>query len=190
MAKPKAPPPTLQLVAVFSRHEQAVQWAMKRIETNWGEIGLKSEIFDHSETNYYAAEMGEGLQKQFAIVSSSALGNGFYDPAKLAVHKLQSNQWELELAENANYPSQRPVNIDPGYLTLTKLVLASAKDRAHRIYLSDGIYAEESLYYLDRRWQSRPWTYPDYQRKDFHTFFEQAREFLKDKITESNRSTP
>ena len=68
-------------------------------------------------------------------------------------------------------------------------MLASAKDRAHRIYLADGIFAEECLYYLDHRWQARPWTYPDYQRADFQAFFVQAREFLKQLIkTETNPS--
>ena len=187
MAEPKSPPPTLQLVAVFSRYPEAIEWGRERIAENWGDLALVSPCFDHSETSYYSREMGEGLQKQFVIVeSNSASGSceGFYEPAKLAEHKLQSNQWELALAESSNYPDQRPVNIDPGYITLTKLVLASAKDRAHRIYLSGGIYGEECLYYLDRRWNARPWTYPDYQRADFQAFFEEARELLKSRIVE------
>jgi len=134
---------------------------------------MTSELFDHSETTYYQDEMGPGLQKQFWILENT------YDPANLAASKLQSNAWEADLATALNHEELRPVNIDPGYLTLTKLVLASAKDRAHRIYLSDGIYAEECLYFLDHQWQARPWTYPDYQRADFQSFFVQAREHLK-----------
>ncbi len=179
MAVPKPPPFTLQLVAIFSAHDAALQWARERIEGSWGTVSLASEPFDHSETKYYATEMGEGLKKQFLVI------DGSYDPACLADAKLESNRWEAEFAtraqaapSGANYPEARPVNIDPGYLTLTKLVLASAKDRAHRIYLRDGIYAEECLYYL-KGWQARPWTYPDYQRADFHAFFEEARNYLK-----------
>lgn len=187
MAVPKLPPPTLQLVAVFSRHEPAIEWGIRQIAEHWGKLLLESDRFDHSETSYYQGEMGPGLQKQFVIVeangeSSCETSRGFYDPAALAQSKLQSNAWEIELKENSNYPDPRPVNIDPGYLTLTKLVLASAKDRAHRIYLRDGIYAEECLYYLDQRWQSRPWTYPDYRREDFQEFFVEARELLKQRI--------
>lgn len=163
----------MQLVAVFSRHEQAIDWGRDRISNRWGEIALASNRFDHSETAYYAAEMGPHLLKQFFVVG------GFYDPSGLARSKLESNAWEAEMAASDCYPEPRPVNVDPGYLTLNKLVLASAKDRAHRIYLSEGIYGEECLYYLDHRWQSRPWTYPDYQREDFQAFFVQARELLK-----------
>lgn len=180
MATPKPPPPCVQLVAVFSRHASAIEASRRLVQESWGTISLTSELFDHSETTYYEQEMGPELHKQFWILS------GNYDPATLASCKLQSNSWEAELAAELNHSESRPVNIDPGYLTLTKLVLASAKDRAHRIYLSDGIYAEECLFYLDHRWQARPWTYPDYQRADFQSFFVEAREHLKDLIKSSS----
>lgn len=173
MAQPKRPPPSLLLVAAFSRHDSAIQWSQTQVESHWGPIALASDLFEHDETSYYEASMGSSLLKKFFIVS------GNFDPERLPKIKLQSNTWEAELAQTAAYSEQRPLNIDPGYLTLTKLVLASAKDRAHRLYMADGIYAEECLYFLENRWQSRPWTYPDYQRDDFHKFFTQARELLK-----------
>ncbi len=176
MAQPKQAPASLQLVAIFSRHASVLDWASQRVAESWGTLVLQSPRFDHSETTYYAAEMGAGLIKQFVIV------DGLYDPAGLSASKLASNDWEREIADTGKYAEARPLNVDPGYLTLTKLVLASAKDRAHRIYLHSGIYAEECLYYLDQRWQSRPWTYPDYQRADFQQFFSEARELLKRKV--------
>lgn len=181
MAQPKPPPPTLQLVAVFSRHAQVLDWAAHTIAATWGEIGLASPRFDHSETRYYEAEMGSGLWKQFLILDR------WYDPAQLAASKLQSNAWEEEIARTGQFPESRPLNVDPGYVTLHKLVLASAKDRAHRIYLRDGIYAEECLYYLDHAWQTRPWTYPDYQRADFQAFFIEARHWLKQKLSQAGK---
>lgn len=178
MAIPQSAHPALQLVAVFSRHTAALQWAAEKIAEAWGPIALQSEPFDHSETEYYTNEMGRGLQKQFYLLQP------IFDPARLPESKLQSNAWEHQLAESRQYPEPRPINIDPGYVTLTKLVLASAKDRAHRIYLNHGIYAEECLYYLGGAWHARPWTYPDYQRADFQAFFVQAREHLKHCIQE------
>ena len=161
------------MVAIFSRHASALEWAIEKIAERWGSIELTSERFDHSETDYYAPQMGAGLLKQFVVLQ------GLYDPARLAQDKLLSNAREQELAGSGEYAEERPLNIDPGYVALNKLVLASCKDRAHRIYLSDGIYAEECLYYLDRGWRARPWTYPDYQRADFQAFFVQARQALK-----------
>lgn len=176
MAQPKPPHPALQIVAIFSRHEDALDWAMQKIADHWGRVALVSPRFEHGETKYYEAEMGSGLRKQFLVMDA------VYDPARLPQCKLQSNAWEIELAESGRYPETRPVNLDPGYVTLSKLVLASAKDRMHRIYMADGIYAEECLYFLDGAWQPRPWTYPDYQRQDFQDFFLQAREQLKQRL--------
>ncbi len=140
---------------------------------SWEKVQLRSPRFDHSETRYYETEMGAELKKQFLVF------DGLFDPQQLPQRKLESNQLEEELARSGTFAEHRPVNIDPGYLTLTKLVLASAKDRAHRLYMADGIYAEECLYYLDGSWQARPWTYPDYRRADFQAFFVEARELLK-----------
>jgi hypothetical protein len=63
-------------------------------------------------------------------------------------------------------------------MTPAKLVLASTKDHAHRIYLSQGIYAEVTLFYRDREWQAREWTFPDYRRADYHAFFDACRNYL------------
>ena len=172
MAEVKPSPPALLLAAVFSQEPSAFQWARQQMEQHWGVVGLVSQVFEHAETSYYAEEMGQPLVKQFFVV------DGVWDPAGLSDCKLQSNEWETQLARSGQYSQPRPVNIDPGYLALNKLVLASAKDRAHRIYLRDGVYAEECLYYLGG-WQSRPWTYPDYQRADFQEFFSRVRERLK-----------
>lgn len=173
MGTPQPHAPTLLLVAIFSRYDEALDWAQERIGVQWGGVAMKSERFAFTETQYYARDMGQQLLKQFFI------GEKLFDPQQLPARKLESNAWEKEYADLHVAPESRPVNIDPGYLTLTKLVLASTKDRAHRLYMADGIYAEETLYYHDRRWQARPWTYPDYLRADFHAFFDSARELLR-----------
>lgn len=183
MAVIKSAPPAILLAAVFSSHSSAIDWARQQMEKQWGKIAMSSPCFEHAETEYYAAEMGPELVKQFFVVDA------LFDPAQLADRKLQSNKWEQELSASGSYALTRPVNIDPGYLTLSKLVLASAKDRAHRIYLRDGIFAEECLYYV-AGWQPRPWTYPDYQRPQLQAFFSQVRERLKQLIKQADIEQP
>ena len=129
--------------------------------------------FEFVETDYYEPTMGPGLHKIFWACRDPM------DPARLAAMKQQTNAWELEYAADAGHPESRPLNLDPGYLTPAKLVLASSKDHAHRLYLSDGIYAEVTLVYKDRRWQARDWTFPDYRRNDYHAFFVRCREYLR-----------
>ena len=116
-----------------------------------------------------------GLKKQLAVFES------WYDPASLSEDKLLTNQIETKLGmELVNtgiipYGVARPINIDPGYLSMTKLVLASTKNREHRIYLRDGIYAEVTLGFRDQEWQPMHWTYADYQRRDVRDFLKLAR---------------
>ena len=58
-------------------------------------------------------------------------------------------------------------------------MLATTKDRDHRVFLRDGVFAEVTLFYQGNRWQGSRWTYPDYRREDFHAFFDQCRNYLR-----------
>jgi hypothetical protein len=165
--------PVLLIVAAFSRYPAALDWAKETTEKAWGPIALESDRFEHNETRYYEASMGPGLLKTFFAFER------LVDPAELVEFKLQSNAWEEEYQASAGHPEDRPLNLDPGYLTEAKLVLASTKDRDHRLYLDRGIYAENTLYYTRSAWQSRPWTYPDYLRADYHEFFRNCRDYLR-----------
>jgi hypothetical protein len=170
----------LPLLAAFSRHPEALAWARRRACEAWGPIEAESEAFAFRETPYYDATMGSGLQKVF--FAFAWLG----DPASLAETKLTTNRWEEEYAAVAGHPEPRPLNLDPGYLTLGKLVLASTKDFAHRIYLARGIYAEVTLYYRQGGWQHHQWTFTDYRRSDYQAFFSQVRESLHRKLREGS----
>jgi hypothetical protein len=168
-----SPHPVLLLVAVSSRYEAALQWARERIASEFGTLGAVSEAFAFTETDYYTASMGTDLLKQFVIPAQ------LIDPGRLPAIKRLTNDWEVEYAAGARHPESRPLNLDPGYLTLAKLVLASTKDHAHRIYLADGIYSEVTLSYRGKAWQPFDWTYPDYRRADFQQFFTECRGLLR-----------
>jgi hypothetical protein len=173
MAQPTSPNDALLLLAVFSRYDEAIGWAKARAEGVWGAVALESDRFRFDDTDYYRPTMGAGLKKQFF-----AFGNRF-DAGDMAEVKLLTNRWEEEYAREAKHDEPRPLNLDPGYLCLGKLVLASTKDHAHRIYLSQGIYAEATLHYRHKRWQpGGPGTFADYRREDYHEFFSQCRQYL------------
>jgi hypothetical protein len=165
--------PVLLIAAVFSRHVAALEWARARFAAEWGPVVLESPRFEHRETTYYEKSMGPDLQKMFLV------GEKLIDPGTLPELKLQANRWEVEYRDTHIHPEPRPLNVDPGYLTEAKLVLASTKDRDHRIYLAQGIFAEVTLHFARGQWQTRPWTYPDYQRADYHEFFTRCREYVR-----------
>ena len=166
------PDRVLLIVAVNSRHEAALEWARDRFASSFGDSARVSEPFSFTETDYYATTMGADLKKQFVACES------LIDPGRLAAIKRQTNFWEAEYAALARHPEPRPLNLDPGYITPAKLVLASTKDHAHRLYLADGIYAEVTLAYRSKAWRPMEWTYPDYRRGDYQAFFTDCREYL------------
>ena len=166
------PLPVMLIVAVVSRHSGALEWAREIAIQHHGPVALVSDAFEFTETDYYAATMGVGLKKQFLAFERRI------DPGELAEIKRQTNAWEAEYVAVGKHAEPRPLNLDPGYITPAKLVLASTKDHAHRIYLCEGIYAEVTLAYRHRRWQPLEWTYPDYRRDDFQRFFTECREWL------------
>ncbi len=171
--------PVLLVVAAFSRHREALEWAKEKAQSTWGKVALESDLFEHRETRYYEATMGADLKKKFFAFEQ------LEDPARLIGWKEATNSWEVEYQRLGRHAEARPLNLDPGYLTEAKLILASTKDRDHRIYLDRGIYAENTLVFTRGAWQARPWTYPDYQRADYHEFFGRCREFLRRKLGSS-----
>ena len=175
------PSPVLLILAAFSRYPEAIEWARQKAITAWGSVALESPLFEFRETTYYEPTMGSDLLKKFFAFAE------LMDPGRLADIKLQTGGWELEYAGLGRHPEPRPLNLDPGYIALGKLVLASTKDFAHRIYLSRGIYAEVTLCYRHGGWEALPWTFADYRRPDYHRFFTECREYLHRQLKETNR---
>ena len=160
------PAPVLLIVAAVSRHEAALEWGRARCAAHVGTAALVSEPFDFTETDYYAATMGSGLKKQFFAFER------LVDPGSLADIKCQTNLWEAEYAALGRHVEPRPLNLDPGYITPAKLVLASTKDHAHRLYLGEGIHGEVTLvYHRGKGYEPWPWTYPDYAEEKVRDWF-------------------
>ncbi|HEX4147724.1 MAG TPA: DUF4416 family protein [Pirellulales bacterium] len=173
MGFPTPHTPVIRLLAVISRYEAALEWSIGRTAAAWGPIALRSESFAFEETDYYQSTMGAGLKKMFLAFEQPA------DPGGLGSWKHQTDAWEREYAAQAGHAEPRPLNLDPGYITLAKLVLASTKDHAHRIYLGDGMFAEVTLYFKGGAWLAREWTFPDYRRSDYQQFFLRVRDLLR-----------
>ncbi|MHC4399559.1 MAG: DUF4416 family protein [Planctomycetota bacterium] len=182
MGTPAPPSPALLVLAAFSRHPQAIGWARDRAVEVFGPVAAESESFAFEETDYYEATMGRDLKKTFWAFARRI------DAARIAEIKLQTNQWERQYAETAGHAEPRPLNLDPGYLTQGKLVLASTKDHAHRVYLDRGIFAEVTLHFRHGRWQHSPWTFPDYRRDEYHRFLSQCRDWLRRELREDEEA--
>ena len=162
--------PQLLVVAAFSRHGQALDWASLQLGERFGPLLAASERFPFTQTRYYEATMGDGLAKQLLAFER------LIDMDRLAEIKRTTITLEQELAATSGFPEPRPLNLDPGYLGLGKFVLATTKDQAHRVYLRDGIFAEVTLRFEDGAFRPNPWTYPDYQQPSVLAFLNDMRE--------------
>jgi hypothetical protein len=177
MGLARSPRPVNLISGLISNDPDLVARAVRMLCEYAGPTDAVSPLWPFDSTDYYELEMGEGLQRQF--VSFERL----IDPGDLAHQKVLSNELERRIGYECGLPAgQRRVNLDPGYLTLSKLVLATTKDYSHRLYLRDGIYAESTLHFENGRWTVWPWTYPDYADARYHAFFEQVRELYKAKL--------
>ena len=171
--------PVLLIAAVSSRYQAAIDdWTRGVMENNWGSIAIESPMFVFDQTSYYTPTMGTDLKKKLFAFKN------LIDPANLVDSKILSNRWEDEFLRNNRFPEKRPLNIDPGYISEAKVVLATTKDRDHRLYLRDGIFAEVTLHFKKGGWESSRWTYPDYQSDHFHEFFTRCRDYLRQRYLE------
>lgn len=169
----KTPPPAKFFFAITLPENSCHAAAEEAVVQRWGPIDLHSELYCFSDyTHYYQEEMGRPLWKYFLTLERPLAMDSLVE-VKLFAEGLQTR-----FARVAGPPVRRTINLDPGYITSWNLVLSTVKNYAHRIYLREGIYAEVTLVFKDHRFQTLPWTYPDYASPLALNFFTQARSVL------------
>ncbi|MEK6737622.1 MAG: DUF4416 family protein [Planctomycetota bacterium] len=173
ISKPK---PVNLIIGALTSVPELLQRIEEEVEGRFGRIDLKSAVLPFTFTDYYNEEMGNGIQRRFYSLEKLIM------PDEIAGIKAQANALEESFAASRQYPVKRPVNIDPGYINESRLILASTKDFSHRIYLRDGIYAEVTLNYRKGRYETFPWTFPDYKTAGYHDFFLKVRGLYVDKL--------
>jgi hypothetical protein len=153
------------IASVFTARVELLEEAQVRLSQEFGPIDYDSELLTFDHTTYYAAEFGENIKRRFVAFAE------LVHPGNLAEIKLLTNALEMEWMVEG----KRRINVDPGYVSHSKLVLATTKNHAHRIYLGQGIYAEVTLHFRDGTFCAWPWTYPDYASPPLIAIFNQIR---------------
>jgi len=172
MGKPKEPGPVRLFMSVMALEKEIFQEAVKDLCSAFGKADTVSERFPFDFTDYYTEEMGKPLFRHFITFERLV-------PIPLLPDiKRTTNQLE---AKYATLDGKRRLNIDPGYLCLEHVILATTKGYTHRPYLRDGIYADLTLIYRHKSFQPLEWTYPDYREEAVITLFNQLRrKYLED----------
>lgn len=175
MAEAKPAEPARLIVGALSGFPEAWRAARAQLVERFGPIDIEAGPWPFTLTDYYADEMGADLSRWFV---SFAQLIGQHEIAEI---KHATNYIEADVAAG-DWPVPRPVNLDPGYVTQGKLVLATAKDHAHRIAVSKDMYAQVTLTFTAGRFQPLEWTYRDYQQESYIEFFTRVREALREEM--------
>ncbi len=176
MGIPREPKPVKLFIGLLCSHESLLPVVEKALVGRFGPMELASPSFPWSLTDFYQKEMGPKLLRKF--VSHIPL----IQPDRLAEIKTISQELESNFLRHEGGREGRQVNIDPGYLDANKVVLATTKDAAHRIYLRSGIYGEATLSYSHGSFHPHDNTYPDYRWDDTLSFFGTLRSLYMEQL--------
>jgi hypothetical protein len=151
--KPVEPLPVKLVCGILFSDTALAEQALLLLSELYGRVDYKSPLYPFDCTDYYVAEMGSPIFRQFVSFQE------VISPSRLAKIKLECNDIEERLAVDG----QRKVNLDPGYMDYDKFVLASAKYNAHKIYLDVGIYADLTLRYERGHYKPSDYAFPDFK---------------------------
>jgi hypothetical protein len=162
------------IAGLLSNNIKLFTAATSLLQNLFGKIDYESDLVDFNCTDYYAHEMGADIKRKFLSFKK------LVDIDDIHTVKLKTNSLEGCFSESG----KRQINIDPGYLNMSKLVLFSTKDYSHRIYSGSGIYSEITLFYKNKKFNPWPWTYTDYKSSVYAGIFEKIRCLYKDGLNE------
>ena len=176
MWKPKEPNPVKLIIGILAANYHCLHTAADALTDKFGKVDFTSEVWPFDKTDYYKDQTGPRILRQFVSVTQ------LIDPGKLAKVKHRTNKLEQKLAARLGLPLTRPVNLDPGIIEPSKLVLATTKNYSHRIYIGKKMYAEVTLIFDKGHWRPQAYTYPDYRQQCYFDFFEKVRTRLLEQL--------
>jgi hypothetical protein len=154
VSAPRQPRPAKLIASIISGEAALTDEITGCLSRQYGRIEYTSQPLAFNYTNYYAGEIGQELVRRFIAFDD------LIEPERLPDIKLFTNGLE---AAYSRPDGTRRVNIDPGYITLHHLILATCKNFAHRPYLRDGVFADLTLLYKGGSFTPLAWTFPDYR---------------------------
>lgn len=174
MGKESEHKPVKLVIPILYSNAQLFNKCKNILVENFGNIDYISDEIPFNFTDYYNNEMGTPITRIFISF------NKLIKPEELVSIKKWTNKLELELS----IENKRKVNLDPGYLTLAKFILATTKDFQHRIYMGNGIYEEVTLYYKNKQWTHHEFTFPDYRTETYKKILTDIRNIYYEQLNE------
>lgn len=156
--------------SIFSANTDLIKETMDKISKVYGEIDWESDFLNFDQTTYYEKEFGKNLKRKIFTIKT------LINPINAIEIKLSS----MKMEDDLRLDGKRIINIDPGYIELSRVILTTRKPYSHRIYIGKGIYADLTLIFKrGEGYLPLPWTYPDYASEQYRSFFNDLRKVLK-----------
>jgi hypothetical protein len=165
----KEPQSVVLFASIIFQTDDDLRKTLDDLASAVGAITEQTPVEQFTHTTYYAKEMGANLLRTFVLFEP------LVKRGTLSEIKLKTNAIEESFARNG----KRAVNIDPGYIALEHVILATTKGYAHRVYLDNGIHADLTLMYRNGAYRPLEWTYPDYGEAQTISLLHRWREQLK-----------
>lgn len=162
------------IVGLLSNQEKIFLDVRSVLEKKFGPVDLESKVMEFTYTDYYEKELGHNIKRIFVSFNNLLQGEDLF----------KIKMWSRTIEKRFSEQNRRLVNIDPGYVTYSKLVLFTTKDYSHRVYLNKGIFVEVALKFSGNTFAPYPWTYPDYRTGGYIAFFNRVRERYKQQLRE------
>lgn len=178
MGKAKAPDRVKLVIGMLAKDKKLFERIEEFLVKKFGTIDYKSPVLLFDHTDYYREEMGALLKRKFVSFKKLIL------PDRISNIKVMTNSFEKKFSTVKNGCLKRQINIDPGYISYSKLILATTKNYFHRIYLNKGIYAEVTLFWRKGGFHPFQWTYPDYKTAAYIKILNTIRNaYMKERVS-------
>jgi hypothetical protein len=177
------PLPVKLFIGMLSPEPSLLDSCTEILKNEFGPLDHESALLPWNRTDYYRDEMGPDILRKFLFFER------IIDPGRLPPIKRFTNAMENSWAVQNGPARRRRINLDPGYVTEAKVVLATTKDFAHRLYIGEDIYAEVTLRYnaKQRSFAPHEYTFPDYRTEDYLALFNRARIDLRASLNKTGR---
>lgn len=162
-------PRALVLTGLLYGNDAERERALLLLEPLLGAPACGGPVRPFDYTDYYQPEMGAALRREYVAF------HRLFAPEHLVHLKYETAKVEKALAKDG----RRRVNIDPGYVDINKVVLASWKEGLYKIFLGAGVWADPVAHFYEKAFHAEEWTFPDIASGEHFDFFKRARDLYK-----------
>lgn len=177
MGKSIYPAEAKAILFLLTNQIELAQKVIAHFEPILGPVEIQSAWHPFDQSNYYEKELGKNLKR--CLVGFKNI----FEPHRLVELKELTTRLEhpspLPSPTRGEGEGKRVINVDPGYVDLFKVVLASGKGGGQKVALAKEVHAYTLLRYEKGEWYPFEWTYPDFKEPTYHKDLLEIRKRLK-----------